>query len=262
MRAAIAEWADGRYEAERFVDDDGVDLNKPVRIHVIAEKKGDRLHFDFTRLGRPDQGPGQYPSAAGAGGLRLLPDLDDRPAHVCIERAAQCVHHRRARGQRAEPALPGAGQHLQSDHPRAGRRGLRRAVAHRAGQDPRRRRRLALDHHWRTHHHDRQGLRAVRDHRRRRRRAPDQGRHVGHLRQPEQRQDRAGRDHRERIPDPHAALRADPRFRRPGTFPRRARHPPRVPQSRRRALFDPLDQARRAAERLCGRRIRAASATF
>src|SRR3954452_2700906 len=31
MRAAIAEWKDGRYEAERFVDDDGVDAGTPVR---------------------------------------------------------------------------------------------------------------------------------------------------------------------------------------------------------------------------------------
>src|SRR5439155_1273870 len=41
--AAVAEWADGRYEAERFIDEDGVELNKPVRIHVIGEKKGEGL---------------------------------------------------------------------------------------------------------------------------------------------------------------------------------------------------------------------------
>src|SRR5437588_2604139 len=29
VRAAVAEWADGRFEAERFVDDDGIDLEKP-----------------------------------------------------------------------------------------------------------------------------------------------------------------------------------------------------------------------------------------
>ncbi|HEY2532327.1 MAG TPA: hydantoinase B/oxoprolinase family protein [Xanthobacteraceae bacterium] len=56
VRAAIAEWTDGRYEAERFVDDDGIELDKPVRIHVIAEKRDDRLHFDFS--GSADQTPG------------------------------------------------------------------------------------------------------------------------------------------------------------------------------------------------------------
>ena len=53
MKAAIAEWNDGRYEAERFVDDDGVRLNQPVKIHVVAEKKGEEITFDFT--GSDDQ---------------------------------------------------------------------------------------------------------------------------------------------------------------------------------------------------------------
>src|ERR1700735_2133342 len=57
VRSAIAEWADGRYEAERFVDDDGVNLEKPVRIHVIVEKYGDDLHFDFSGSADQTQGP-------------------------------------------------------------------------------------------------------------------------------------------------------------------------------------------------------------
>ena len=57
VRAAIAEWADGRYEAERFVDDDGIELEKPVRIHVVAEKKGDRLHLDFSGSADQTRGP-------------------------------------------------------------------------------------------------------------------------------------------------------------------------------------------------------------
>jgi N-methylhydantoinase B len=57
VRAAIAEWADGRYEAERFIDDDGVDLGEPVRIHVVVEKRGDRLHFDLTQSADQTKGP-------------------------------------------------------------------------------------------------------------------------------------------------------------------------------------------------------------
>ena len=53
MRSAIAEWQDGRYEAERFVDDDGVRLNQRVRIHLVVEKSGDEITFDFT--GSDDQ---------------------------------------------------------------------------------------------------------------------------------------------------------------------------------------------------------------
>jgi N-methylhydantoinase B len=56
MRAAISEWKDGRYEAERFVDDDGVRLNQPVRIHVVVKKKGDNISFDFS--GSDDQAVG------------------------------------------------------------------------------------------------------------------------------------------------------------------------------------------------------------
>jgi N-methylhydantoinase B len=53
LKAAIAEWSDGRFEAERFVDDDGIDLEKPVRIHVVVTKHGDALDFDFS--GSADQ---------------------------------------------------------------------------------------------------------------------------------------------------------------------------------------------------------------
>ena len=43
VRAEIASWPDGVGEGERFVDSDGVDLDKPVRIHVRIEKKGKNL---------------------------------------------------------------------------------------------------------------------------------------------------------------------------------------------------------------------------
>src|SRR5213080_2265552 len=57
LRQTFAEWKDGRFEAERFVDDDGVDLEKPVRIHVIVNKKGDRIHFDFSGSADQTKGP-------------------------------------------------------------------------------------------------------------------------------------------------------------------------------------------------------------
>ena len=53
LRAAIAEWRDGCFAAERFVDDDGVRLAQPVRIHVVVEKRGERIAFDFS--GSDDQ---------------------------------------------------------------------------------------------------------------------------------------------------------------------------------------------------------------
>ena len=55
VRAAVAEWADGRYEAERFIDDDGVDLNKPVRVHRGRREAPATGCSDQTR-GRPTSG--------------------------------------------------------------------------------------------------------------------------------------------------------------------------------------------------------------
>lgn len=57
VRMAIAGWADGEAEAERFVDDDGVDLGKPVRLHVRVEKRGDGVRFDFTQSNDQTRGP-------------------------------------------------------------------------------------------------------------------------------------------------------------------------------------------------------------
>jgi N-methylhydantoinase B len=57
LRQTFAEWKDGRFEAERFVDDDGIDLEKPVRIHVVVEKKGDGIHFDFSGSADQTKGP-------------------------------------------------------------------------------------------------------------------------------------------------------------------------------------------------------------
>ncbi|HXF53921.1 MAG TPA: hydantoinase B/oxoprolinase family protein [Hyphomicrobiaceae bacterium] len=57
LRAAIAEWPDGRYQSERFIDDDGIELNKPVRVHVVVDKQGDRIRFDFSGSADQTRGP-------------------------------------------------------------------------------------------------------------------------------------------------------------------------------------------------------------
>ncbi len=78
MLAAIGEWKDGRFEAERFVDDDGVDLNKPVRIHVAIEKKGAAIHFDFSSSADQTKGPANIrpPVVRGACTLCLISMID------------------------------------------------------------------------------------------------------------------------------------------------------------------------------------------
>ncbi len=57
VRQAISQWKDGVYEAERFMDDDGIDLGKPVRVHVRIEKEADHILFDFTKSADQVKGP-------------------------------------------------------------------------------------------------------------------------------------------------------------------------------------------------------------
>jgi N-methylhydantoinase B len=57
VRRTIASWPDGEAEGESFVDHDGIDLNRPIRIHVKVVKRGDRLHFDFSGSSDQTQGP-------------------------------------------------------------------------------------------------------------------------------------------------------------------------------------------------------------
>jgi N-methylhydantoinase B len=57
MTAAISDWNDGHYSAERFVDDDGIRIGSPVRIHVAVKKKGERILFDFSASDDQTLGP-------------------------------------------------------------------------------------------------------------------------------------------------------------------------------------------------------------
>jgi N-methylhydantoinase B len=47
-RAAIAKLPDGLYSFEDWIDDDGIDVGKPIRLFVSLNKKGDSLIADWT----------------------------------------------------------------------------------------------------------------------------------------------------------------------------------------------------------------------
>jgi len=84
LRGAVAEWKDGRFEAERLVDDDGIELNTPVRIHVVVEKKGDSIHFDFSGSADQTKGPANIrPPLAQAAAAYVLISLIDPHMYVC-----------------------------------------------------------------------------------------------------------------------------------------------------------------------------------
>ena len=57
VRSAIARWEDGTAEAEGFLDNDGADLDKPVRLHVRVTKEKDQLVFDFSKSDPQTKGP-------------------------------------------------------------------------------------------------------------------------------------------------------------------------------------------------------------
>jgi N-methylhydantoinase B len=57
VRKTIASWPDGESEGESFVDHDGIDLSRPIRVHVKVTKRGDQLHFDFSASSDQTQGP-------------------------------------------------------------------------------------------------------------------------------------------------------------------------------------------------------------
>ena len=57
MRAAIRRMPDGIYEFEDFLDDDGVDLGQPVRLHVRLEIAGDTLTADLSGCSPQTRGP-------------------------------------------------------------------------------------------------------------------------------------------------------------------------------------------------------------
>jgi N-methylhydantoinase B len=57
VRRAIAGWRDGQVEGESFVDHDGIDLTRSIRIHVAVEKRGDQIRFDFSGSSDQTTGP-------------------------------------------------------------------------------------------------------------------------------------------------------------------------------------------------------------
>ncbi len=57
LRGAIAELPDGAASAVGYMDDDGVDLDTPVKFAVTITVKGDRATFDFSDSGPQARGP-------------------------------------------------------------------------------------------------------------------------------------------------------------------------------------------------------------
>ncbi|TCZ57225.1 hydantoinase B/oxoprolinase family protein [Roseicella aquatilis] len=57
MRAAISRMPDGTYEFTDWLDDDGIDLDKPIRLHVALTIQGDGISVDLSGCSPQVQGP-------------------------------------------------------------------------------------------------------------------------------------------------------------------------------------------------------------
>jgi N-methylhydantoinase B len=106
LRAAVAEWPDGRYQSERFIDDDGIELNKPVRVHVVVEKRGDRIRFDFSGSADQTRGPANIrPPLVQAASAYCLISLID-PDMFVTSGLLQAIDITTRPGSILDPAYP------------------------------------------------------------------------------------------------------------------------------------------------------------
>lgn len=106
MRKAISEWKDGRFEAERFVDNDGIDLDTPVRLHVVVTKSGDRITFDFTDCNDQTRGPANIrpPILQAAMVYTLISQVDPAlPINQGLLRVAEIITRK---GSVVDPHFP------------------------------------------------------------------------------------------------------------------------------------------------------------
>ena len=78
-RAAVRDLPDGEYDFEDWIDDDGIDIDRPIRLYVKVRKEGEKMLVDWT--GSSEQVKGainntlSYTKAASYAGIRsVLPD--------------------------------------------------------------------------------------------------------------------------------------------------------------------------------------------
>jgi N-methylhydantoinase B len=58
-RAALRELPDGRFTFEDWIDDDGIDIDRPIRLFCTVVKEGGRIVIDWTGTSPQVQGRDQ-----------------------------------------------------------------------------------------------------------------------------------------------------------------------------------------------------------
>src|SRR5260370_28577693 len=106
-RAALRELPDGEWSFEDWIDDDGVDYGKPIRLFVTIRKTGDHMVVDWT--GTSPQGKGainntlSFTKAASYTGIRsvLPPGI---PNNESVFRAIEAIFPPATVGNGVPPA--------------------------------------------------------------------------------------------------------------------------------------------------------------
>ena len=106
VRSEIDSWPDGVGTGERFVDSDGIELDKPVRLHVRIEKNGKDLLFDFTGCADQTKGPANIrPTVVQAACSYCLTCLVD-PRLAINHGLARVIEMRFREGSVVNPRFP------------------------------------------------------------------------------------------------------------------------------------------------------------
>jgi N-methylhydantoinase B len=95
LRRELAALPDGISEAEAFLDNDGVDLDKPIRIHVKVTKHGDTIEFDYSGCDPQVKGPVNVrPQSAESGSVLALIGIIDPtiPINDGVRRAVTFIN--------------------------------------------------------------------------------------------------------------------------------------------------------------------------
>jgi N-methylhydantoinase B len=108
VRQTLSSWPDGESKGESFIDHDGIDLDRPIRVHVKIEKTGERIHFDFRGCSDQTTGPANIrPPLVRAACAYCLVTLVD-PLLPINQGLARVIEATFREGSVLDPRFPGA----------------------------------------------------------------------------------------------------------------------------------------------------------
>lgn len=84
-RAAVGAIPDGEYSAESFLDNDGQELDKPVRVKVTVRVRGDEMEVDFSEVAGQVKGPINCGRSGGIAAARVAFKALTLPSHPVDE---------------------------------------------------------------------------------------------------------------------------------------------------------------------------------